>query len=49
MMDTPRSKSALDDLKSTAFSEDEIARGNPDILEGNVAVPVRSVVVAIDV
>lgn len=49
MVNTAGSKSALDNLKTTTLAEDEVASGHANILEANVAMAVRGVIVAVDV
>lgn len=47
VVDTTGSKSALDDLESTALAKDEVADWDADVIEGEVSVSMGSIIVAI--
>lgn len=47
VVNTTRAKSALNDLKSTALAEDEVAGWDTNVVEGEVSMSMGSVVVAI--
>lgn len=45
VVDTAGSKTTLDDLETTAFAEDEVVNGYANILERDVTMAVRSVII----
>jgi hypothetical protein len=49
VVDTARSKTALDNLETAALTENHVRDGDADVVENDVAVAVRSVIVTIDV
>jgi hypothetical protein len=48
MMDAPWPEPALDDLKSSSFTENHIAGRHPDIVEADVSVAFRSMIKTYD-
>ena len=48
MMDTSRAETTLDNLKSTAGAKNDVARRDTDVLESQVTVSMRSVIVTIN-
>ena len=48
MMDTSRTKTSLDDLKATARAKDDAACWDTDILESQVTVSMRSIIISVN-
>lgn len=47
-MNTARSKTSLNNFEATSFAENHVANRNSDIVEANVAVAMRGIIVAVD-
>ena len=48
MMYTPRSHSSLHHLESPTLPEDDILRGNADVVEDQVRMAVRCIIITVD-